>query len=148
MSNLSFEEKSLWGQLISTGALGGYYFARVWGSWGQMSAGEIAALSLGLLAALIVVNIIYHAVIAIRTPPEPGDERDKLIARRAGNVAGWVLAVGSMSAVGHIVLGSLFQDDPGALYTRFATANILLLSMVLAQVTGNALQLLFYRRGV
>lgn len=154
MSELSFKEKSILGSLIVIVVISANYFYRVFSAvaQGPLDRGEMVALgSFGssLLVALIILEIVYHAMIAgifHAQANDPTDERDRLIAAKAGRNAGVILAIGCIWIVGHILLNVWFEEN--AWITPFVTAHLILLSMVAAQVAEYVSQLLYYRRGV
>ena len=84
--NLSYQEKSIWGSMIGTLLMCGYYFA----------TGHL----IFSVVMLIVVEIIYNIALAIRSVPEPKDERDRLIEAKAYRNAYLALVTG--------VVGNIF----------------------------------------
>lgn len=138
--NLSFEERSVWIQLASLGAI-------------LIGYGTIAGLMLlaGVIhivpyvpvfavavVLLIVLMIVGHAVTAATSRPEGRDERDKLIVWRAESNAGWVLGVGVFAALA----GLIFSIN------NLWIAHVLLLSMFLSEIAKLVFQIIYYRRGM
>jgi hypothetical protein len=138
--NASYEEKSVWVQLVSiVVALGAYLV--VAGRLLLAGVREMAAfagLFLVSVAALVLLLIVGHALAAIGPKPEPRDERDRIIAWRSEYRSSWILSTGTLGAVTALALG---LDAVWA-------ANILILSLALAEVVGFVLRLVAYRRGV
>lgn len=136
----SFEEKSVWIQLIGTSLGLGAYFVVA----GMMLGGGVTALPayVPLFAVAVVLMVILlvagHIVAAVASRPEGRDERDRLIGWRAESNSGWVLAVGVLGAV----TGMLFSIESVWL------AHLLLLSLFASEVLGLALRIVYYRRGV
>ncbi len=149
----SFQEKSILGSLVITLAAFGYYFLQAFKVF--TGASSAAALSLpfvliGVVAVVIVVEIVYQAVLAIRSRPEGADERDRLIEAKATRIAYFVLATGAVVAAGHALLSVFFTESVEARIVSqpVFTANLIIFSFILAEVVGFALQLYYYRRGV
>ena len=136
----SFEEKSVWIQLIATVVGLGAYFAVA----ATMLASGITALPayvplFGVAVVVIVVLLAAaHAVAAIASRPEERDERDRLIEWRAESNSSWLLAVGILTAV----TGMIFAID------SVWIAHLLLLTLFLSEVLSLALRLMYYRRGM
>ena len=138
--NASFEEKSVWIQLVSLVVVLGSYFVKAW----TLLAAGVTALApyIGLFVAatilLVVVLAIGHVVVAIASRPEGRDERDRLIEWRAESNSSWILAAGVFGAIVALVAA---VDDVWI-------ANLLMLSMLLTEVAKLTFQLVYYRRGV
>lgn len=138
--SLSFEEKSVWIQLVSVAIALGAYFAVA----ATMHANGVDILipymPLLVLAVvvIVVINVAGHIVAAITGRPEKRDERDRLITWRAESNSGWILAVGAMGAITAMLFG----------LGDVLVAHILLASLFIAEIVGFTLQLVYYRRGV
>ena len=89
------------------------------------------------VALLVVILVVGHVVAAVASRPDRGDERDRLIGWRAAARADWLLATGVIVGVGCMVVG----------VPNVWTANLLVMSLYLAEMLGLALQALDYRRG-
>lgn len=136
----SFEEKSVWIQLASTVAGLGAYFVI---AWRMIDAGvrdlvPFAAVFLAAAGLLTAVMVAGHVVAAIASRPEGRDERDRLIEWRAESESSWLMAVGVFATLAAMV----FSASP------VWTANLLLATLFLTQVTSFVLRLVYYRRGV
>ena len=137
---MSFEEKSVWVQLISMVVLLGSYFVVAM----QMIRDGIDALPAfaPLFAVTVVLMVIViavgHAVAAIAGRPEGRDERDRLITWRAESNSSWMLASGVILAIAGLVLS----------VANVWIAHLLLLSMFVAEVARFVFQLVYYRRGI
>ncbi len=136
----SFEEKSVWIQLICMVIGLGAYFIRaaIMFSNGVREMPAFAALFMVATVFMVIMLIIGHIIAVIARKPEGRDERDRLISWRAEHNSSWVLAVGVFTAVTCMT----FSID------NVWTANLLLLSLGLSEVLGLILQLVYYRRGV
>lgn len=136
----SFEEKSVWIQLVATVLGLGTYFVIA----GRMLAAGIKVLPayVPLFVAAVVLMVILmiagFIVAAVAGRRENRDERDRLIGRRAENNSGWVLTTGVLIAV----TGMILAIEPVWI------AHFLLLSLFLSEVLGFVLRLIYYRGGV
>lgn len=66
---------------------------------------DYPALFLFLLAAVVVLEVVLRAVVAIRWPSDAGaprDERDRLIALKAAPIAFYVLVTGAFLSIASI----------------------------------------------
>lgn len=136
----SFEEKSVWIQLVSLlVCLGGYGYCAV----AMLGAGVRALIPFAPVFAvavvlLILINIAGHIAAALVTRPEPRDERDRVIEWRAESGSQWVLGLGVLLALNAMVL-----DVPNVW-----TAHGLLLALFVAELLRCGRQLAYYRRGL
>lgn len=140
---MSFHEKSAWvmGAVLLAGAI--FYFKTV----AEMSdaMGEIAPpvlpLVVAYIIAIVVLSIIGHVLIAITKPSEADDtmdERDRIIASRAGSFSGVLLGIGVLTGLG----GYLFNYDGNQLF------HIAFGAMMIASLGEYASKIWHYRRGV
>ena len=93
------------------------------------------------IIAIVVLSIIGHIMIAISKPSEADgmmDERDKLVAARAGNIAGVILGVGLISALGVY----LFTYDGNLLFHAAFGA------LMMSQIAEYGARIVYYRGGV
>ena len=93
------------------------------------------------VAALIVIEVVAHAVVAIRAPRDaqaPKDERERLIELRAIRVAAYVYAALSMGAVSLLHVGA----------NGGAVGYGVLLALVIAELVNYGSRILYYRRGL
>jgi len=136
----SFEEKSVWIQLIGTVVGLGAYFVIA----GRMLAAGVTELPayvplfIVTVVLMVIVLVAGHIVAALVGRPEARDERDRLISWRAESNSGWVVATGVLTGI----TGMVFSI-PGVW-----TAHVLLLSLVLSEMLGFVLRLVYYRRGM
>ena len=138
---MSFREKSAWITFVLLLAFGIYF-------------GDVAVHMLDptrphanylllfvlLVVAIVVLEIITHAVIAFRSPREaqtPIDERERLIELRATRPAFYVLLVGAFLSVGTIHMGA----------STWLLAHCVLFAIWMAELTRYGSQLYHYRRG-
>lgn len=148
MASLSFHEKSAWGTLISLWIIGVFYFRSVWEMWqaGALHPASNFGLATGLTILLVIVLVAYHILIAVTAKPEQEDERDRLIAWRAGNLGGLILGIGVIGIVFQILVGGMF-DDPVA-GSPVLIANALMAVVFIATMVELVMTLVFYRRGL
>jgi hypothetical protein len=138
---MSFRERTAWIALITHAVVfGGYFFllSTYWGdAYGQ-------GLSIGLLVAaviaLIVVITVLSVVSAILNPKQavaPADERETLIDLKAERIASYTLSIGVVCLIGALLVG----------WNGFLVANLLLASLVIAELVKAVAQIAFFRAG-
>ena len=138
--DMSFEEKSVWIQLVGlVVGLGGYLV-----SAGLMLSNGVNALPgfvpVFVVAIILVVaiNIAGHVVAAVVGRTDEADERDRLIGYRAESRSSWILGVGAIGAIVALIL------SVGGVWV----AHLLLVSLFGAEVAKGVLQIVHYRRGI
>ncbi|MCB0577672.1 MAG: hypothetical protein KDC61_24135 [Saprospiraceae bacterium] len=138
--NTSFEEKSVWIQLVSMVVVLGAYFiiAGAMLAKGVTTITAYVPLFIVTVCLLVIVLVAGHVVAAIVNRPEGRDERDKLIAWRAESNSSWILGVGVIAAITGLA----------ASIDNVWIAHWLLLSMLLSEVTKFSFQIVYYRRGI
>ena len=137
---MSFHEKSAWISLVSIAAVGFVFFLQVPRTLTPSLGPEMLYAMLICLVALVVIEAIAHAVVAIRAPHDtegPKDERDRLIELRSIRLAAYVYAALSMGAVSLLVVGA----NGGAL------GYAILLALVVAEIVNYGSRVVYYRRG-
>lgn len=146
---LSFKEKSL---LISLGAVlfvFGAYFYNVWTGDVDGTLNGMLASMIGVVIGIVIIHIAYHIVIALDDEPEPEDERDKAVGRRASVFSHWVLSLIIVAVYFRvIILGAWGESSGTEEITLFEIANLLLLGLASSEAANYAAQLYFYRKGV
>lgn len=140
-TNLSYQEKSLYGSLAAELAVyGSYFFLHR-----QNSLNKVA----GMIAAIIVLQIILQLLIAAFTRNRVTDERDRVIQLR-GYRAGY-LTVASLMVLGlgmlwlHAAAGDLHVDG------RFWALHFLSVFfgiLVIADIVKTVTQIIAYRRAL
>ncbi|WP_375291857.1 hypothetical protein [Qipengyuania sp.] len=133
---MSFREKSAWVMAMVMIVTGLWYASLVQSAPDAPVIGPL----LPYVLAVIAISIAVQVVLAILSPREasaPLDERERLVAARAGQVAGVVLAVSVVLA--------------GGVYVAFPHGNMLfhhlLGGLILAQIVNYAMQIALLRRG-
>ena len=138
--NSSFEEKSVWIQLIAMLAvLGGYGFvASQMLSRGVTALPAYVAVFVVSVILMVVVIVAGHVAMAVAGRTDHPDERDRLIGWRAESNSGWLVATGVLAGITAMVLS----------VPAVWVAHLLLLSLFLSEVLKLVLQLVYYRRGI
>jgi hypothetical protein len=138
--NLSYREKSIWGSLATTLVVYGYYFATVFsGTRPSEFNGTGVVRLMSAVFVIVLIEVVYHIVIALTSKVEPKDERDILIEGKAYRNAYFLLVADLFMLMGTIVLIGL---------TPFLTVHLMLLFAVVAEIVKSLTQLFFYRRGI
>ena len=136
----SFEEKSVWIQLISVVLGLGAYFVVA----GIMVANGITVLPafvplfIAAIVLQVLILVIGHVAVAIVSRTDGRDERDRLIEWRAESNSSWILGAGVVMAI----CGLIVSVD------AVWIAHFLLVSLLIAEVAKLGSQLVYYRRGV
>jgi hypothetical protein len=136
---MSFREKSAWISLGTLLVVFGVYFWNVARIITRKEAVRDFPLFLSLLGALIVAEVVFHVMIAIRSPSDartPRDEREVLIDLKATRTAFFVLLAGAFLSIATLHLGT------GA----WVMAHAVLLSVVVAEIVKFGRQIVLYRR--
>lgn len=138
--NASFEEKSVWIQLLSIVAVLGSYFvvAALMLSNGITNLIAFVPLFIVAVGLLVIVLIVGHIVAAAASSPEGRDERDRLIEWRAESNSSWILGVGVLAAITGLVVS----------VDSVWIAHLLLVSMLLSEAARFIFQIVYYRRGI
>ena len=138
---MSFREKSAWIALLTYAVVFGGYFLLLTQAWDD-SYGR--GLSIGLLAGAVVTLVIVAATLTIITallsPKEanaPADERETLIDLKAERISSYALSVGVVCLIGALLMG----------WNGYLVANLLLASLVIAELTKAIAQIAYFRRG-
>jgi hypothetical protein len=130
----TFREKSLWVSLLATLVIYAHYFIRVL-QLGDRDPGRVAGLFIGTVIAMIVVQVVVSAALAIHRKPERVDERDRQFSLVAGRISYYVLMTGVWAAltVGALQLGTFWVIHAG------------LAAIVLGELARCGVQVYLYR---
>lgn len=136
----SFEERSVWVQLVALAlALGGYFVvAGLMLSRGVLELAPYVPLFVVSVVLLIVVMTLGHIAAAVVGKPEKRDERDRLIGWRAESNSSWLLGAGVFCAITALILN----------IQTVWIAHLLLASLLASEMLKLSLQAVYYRRGV
>jgi len=139
---MSFKEKVAWVMLVVMVLVYGGYFYSILGALSAgVTVGEIPYRGAMLATVVAVVVLAVAGTIGVTIAArgdDSSDERDREIDRHGAWLGGIVLAVG---VLGGMAL-AMFEA------AHFWIANLLLLSLVLAELTAGVRKLVLYRRGV
>lgn len=141
---MSFREKSAWISLVLLLVLGGIYFWNFALILARRPAFSDVELFFGVVAALVIAEVVLHMAIAIRSPQEartPKDEREWLIDLKATRVAFFVLLVSAFASIGTVHLPLRDPHDH-----TFVMMHGVLFSIVAAEVVKFGTQIALYRR--
>lgn len=150
-SGAVFRERSALLTLVSTVAIYGAVLAlAAFGPPLGFKTAALLALGVGLQVACLTVG---HVVLALTTPNEPNDERDRDIERRAAGPAHWIASAGLVLGLILLIAQQMASEAAGEpLLTRAWThpmwaAQLLLLALVLSEGLRLGLVVRGYRRG-
>lgn len=137
---MSFREKSAWVSLILIVLVFGPYFWLVGRSFAGV-AHVHAGTQFALIMLFVVLEIVVHIAIAMQSPRDaraPKDEREILIDLMATRTAFYVLFAGALSSIFtmHFRL------------TVWQLSQLVLLSIVVAELVKYGRQIAFFRRGM
>lgn len=144
---MSFREKSAWISFLCITVVFGYYFATLFMTVAAdpdanpFENRDLVTLFYGSVAALIVLEIVLHVIVAIRSPKDaltPKDERERLIALKATTVAYGVMALCTLLA------GVMVVHYRSNLWFL---GNVVVMAFVMGEVTRFAAQIVYFRRG-
>ncbi len=148
--DMSFQEKSAWGLLLSIVLVSVFYFPaalRIVSGVSEDRPGAIALIAISVVGviAIIVIQIVYHAFVAALSRDTESDERDALIDLKAERNGGLALGIGLFWIVGHIVVRSALQAGapPGAM----EIVVYILLALTASEIVKLMSQLWYYRVG-
>lgn len=141
-ANMSFREKSAWGMLLVLGAGALFYFNKVAALSEALgkTAPPIISFVIAYVVFIVIASVIVMSALAGSAGKEadaPADEREKIIADKAGNWSGYVLAVPALGALLHYSV----HLDGNMLF------HLVFLSLMLSQISEYAFQIFLYRRG-
>ena len=134
---MAFREKSAWvmGLVLLAGMI--FYFRTVWIMSAEVGgvAPPLLPLVIVYVIAIVILSIIGHVLIALSKPSEadtPMDERDNIIAARAGSIGGFLMGLGVITSLGVY----LFTYDGDLLFhSAFGSVMVAQLAEYVAQVT-------------
>ncbi len=149
--DMSYQEKSILGSVLAFVVVFGYYFVAVLRDLGRGEfVGGMVPRLVGAVIAIVVIEIVYHIVLALESRAEAKDERDILIECKAYRNAYFLLASGAFTVIVWVIVANL---APAAASTRiavtnFVTVNLVLFFMVVADLMKFLTQLFYYRQGL
>jgi hypothetical protein len=141
MPSLSYRERSLYASLVAEIVVyGSYFFLHR-----QNSVNKV----IGMIAAILVLQVVLQSVIAAVTRNRVTDERDRLIELR-GYRAGY-LTIASLMVFGlgllwlHVAFGDLTLD--GRMW-GLHFLSVFYSMLVISDITRTATQIVAYRRAL
>jgi hypothetical protein len=142
MGSLSYQEKSLYGELVADAAVFLPYFVLIHRPQ-QLTVGLIA----GYILVLIVAQIVLQTIIAIVTRDRRTDERDRLVRLR-GYRAAYFTVVGAMTlGMAALWVHSMAGELPlGHMALHFL--SVFFAVLMLAEIVKTVTQLVAYRRSI
>ena len=139
MLSLSYQERSLYGELLADLAVFVPYFVLI--HTGHPSLGVIA----GSITSLIVAQIILQSVIAAATCNRLKDERDRIIRLRGYRAAYFTVTSLMVLGMGALwVHSALGQLNPTHMALHFL--SVFFAVLILAELAKTITQLIAYRR--
>jgi hypothetical protein len=141
--SLSYREKSLYATLAAELIVYGPYFVR--SLHDQNSVNKVA----GMIMAIIVLQIVLQAVIAVMTRNRVTDERDRLIELRGYRAGYFTLASLMVLGLGLFWMHTLRGDvriDNRRLGMHFL--SVFFSMLVISDITKTGAQLVAYRRAL
>jgi len=143
--DVSFQEKSAWGSLLAIAIASWLFFPT---AVAHIAAGgqfiDLAYRIVFVIGVIIVIEIVYHAVIAGRSGDSATDERDAQFTLKADRIAGYVLAFGVVWIVGLIMIRSSLTGAP-AVPSTIMVSIYLLLALTASEASKLLSQIWFYR---
>ena len=148
--DMSFQEKSAWGLLLGIALVSVFYFPaalRIVAAVpeGTQSAASLITISILGVIAIVVIEIVYHGLIASLSTDTGRDERDALINLKAERNGGFALGFGLFWLVGHIVIQSVVQAY--AVPEAMEIVVYILIALTASEVVKLMSQLWYYRVG-
>jgi hypothetical protein len=140
---MSFREKTIWVTFVLILLAFVVYFGEIGFNMAtHRHAGLHPVVLMGfLVAAVVVVEIVVHVLLAVRSPGDARaarDERERFIALKATRPAFYVLLVGAFLSIGTMHLG----------VSVFVMAHSVLFSIWIAELTRLGTQIYYYRAAV
>ncbi len=137
---MSYREVSAWAMAALLDFAGVYYIIDVRAA--SIALGHTAPPSavLHYVSVIVIGTIAAQVTLGVLLPKEadaPADERERAIAQRAGNWAGYVLAAGALAGLGHY-----YYHGDGDMFFHIVMAGL-----ILTQIADYAFQILLFRRG-
>jgi hypothetical protein len=141
--NIPFREKTAWAMAAILAGGAAFYLNMVISA--SRALGQTAPPIVGFVIAYVVViviaSVILMTALAATSPREanaPADERERVIADKAGNWSGYVMVVPALGALWHYAV----NGNGNMLF------HLVFLSLMLGQIAEYAFQIILYRRGV
>ena len=145
--DLSFQEKSAWGLLIGIVVVSIFYFPAAFRIVGHVThPAPLIAISVVGVVALVIIETVYHIIIAVPSRDAPADERDQLIDLKSERVASIALGLGLFGLVGWIFARSALPTLQGP--QPLTIAVVILLAITASEIVKLVCQIWYYRTGI
>ncbi len=145
---MSFEEKSAWGSLFALAFASWLFFPD---AFAHLNAGghplALTGKAIFVVGVIIVIEIVYHVLLALTSKNLDADERDRQITLKADSYSGYVLGIGIFIVIGHIITSGVVPDATSEL-SNAMIAVYLLLALTVSEVSKLLWQVWYYRKGV
>ncbi len=144
--DIGYKEKSVMGSMVLTVIVNVYYFYQAWLIFqaGAPTVADLLPLMIAVVVLMVVLEIIFEIFLAQRSEDAAIDERDKAFETSGDRYSAYVLAAGIYFSLGHIIINDAFEQLDST--TIFVAANIMILTLVVAEMTKGFVQLAAYRR--
>jgi len=144
--NMTFKEKSAWGSLVALGLVSYWYFPAAFAAAGKGgAAAELIAISIGCVIALVIIESIYHVVVASKSDSVQ-DERDVFINLKAERIAGFALGIGLFTLVGQIIANEAIDAiTPAETMTALTIAVWILFVLTASEIVKLISRIAYYR---
>lgn len=148
---MSFREKSAWASLAVMLVVFVPYFAHMFRLFerDELGVGTVVGQFISAVIFQVILLIVVHIVIAIRSRQEPKDERDLAIESKSFKIGYYVLVSACFAGIPS-VLGAVLGIHPESaprLMTLPFLSQLLLLCFVFAEAAKYITQVFCYRRG-
>tara|TARA_B100000497_G_scaffold64320_1_gene72635 strand:- start:787 stop:1233 length:447 start_codon:yes stop_codon:yes gene_type:complete len=148
MVDLSFQEKSAWGSLLAIAVSSGLFYPLAVPHIANGGAFiDILPRLIFVIGVIIVIEIVYHSIIAARSGVESSDERDKEFNLKADRLSGYVLAIGIVLITGHILIRSAIAGAP-PVPSSLLVSIYLMLALTVSEASKLVTQIWYYRVNV
>lgn len=139
---MTFQEKSTLTMTTILVVVFGWYFTLVLGPIADSPARDLAytGLMIAAVVLLVILAAVSHAVLALAFRWQANtrdDERGRLIGLRSERIAGYLLATGVFAGIGLAIVQA----------ETFWIAQVLIGTLVLAEISEGVVTLVLYRRG-
>ncbi len=149
MTNLSYQEKTIWSSLLVLVGASTYFFLMVFDGYlsgAALTIAQIAPPLLSMVLLIVAAEVALHTTLALCGKEEPKDERDMLVAAKAARNAYYVLITGLAVLGGHAAAAEVFA------FGHMPSVEVAVLAVVfavtIAEIGHYVSQLYYYRRGV
>jgi hypothetical protein len=142
--DLTFQEKSAWGLLVGIGIVSYFYFPAAFDIADSVPHGaSLIGISIIGVIALVIIEAVYHAIIAVSSRDQSKDERDRIFDLKSERNASLVLGIGLFWLVGHIIATHSIEDKVPV--SGLSIAVWILFALTVSEVAKLISQIWYYR---